>query len=896
MHWFKRLFTCRRRYDELSESIREHLEEKIADLTDNGMTRDEAARAARREFGNVTLIEERSREVWHWPRLESVWTDVRYTLRGLWKSPGFTATAVLMLAFGIGATTAIFSIVEGVLLRPLPFPQSGRLVRISDILQGASPGGNGESGVTAPDILNYMRDTRSFESLGGFESSAYDLSGAGEATWIHGARMSAGVFPALGVQPLLGRFFTQQEDDQHQQVCLISYSLWQQRFHGDWSVLNRKILLGRKPYLIVGVMPRNFEFPLMPGRLNQSQLWAPMSFEDHELTSGASNWEFDMVGRLKPGISPEQAQSDLERVAQETMRNYPAFMASLRIRAAVHPLLEEVVAAARPLLHMLFLAVSVVLLIACANLAGLLMVRAIRRRRETSVRLALGARTGALLWQSLLESVVLSMSGGLLGLFLAAVALPAAKSFLPETLPRVSGIGVDWIVAAFALSLAIFTGTLCGLTPALAALHTNVNEALKEGGRTGSAGGGHTLLRSSLVVAEIAVSLILLAASGLFLRSFEKMREVNLGFRPDHTLTASYSLPKQYSTQTMVNAFNRELLLRLQQLPGTKAAGFISILPGSGHGGSQTFVVDGYTTPKGANMNSATPYHVYGDSFQALGIPLLRGRFFTPADQAGSQLVIIVNDKFAQHYWPRQDPLGKRLRFGTPQLQTPWLTVVGEVAAVKQGSPDEPTNEQFYTPPEQVRPDWGSLAAASDVFGNYGSIVLRTAIPPEQMENALRSTVSSIDSQLPLTQVQTMDQTVADSEGPRRFNTAVVSAFAGAALLLGVLGIYSVIAFSVTSRVQEMAIRMALGSQRSSIVRLVLRSAMMLALVGCALGLGGAAAASSLLRPFLFGVRPFDPLVMLLAGAVVFLLACAASIIPAHRAASVDPMQALRSE
>ena len=756
--------------------------------------------------------------------------------------------------------------------------------------------GNGEAGVTAPDIRNYMRDTRSFVSLGGYQASDYALSGAGEPTRIHGARLSGGVFPALGVKPLLGRLFTQQEDDQHEQVCLISYSLWHGRFHDDRNVLDSKILLDRKPYLIIGVMPRNFEFPLMPGHLNQSQLWVPVSFEEEELTSGASNWGFDMVGRLKRGISPEQAQSDAERVAQETMRNYPAFMASLRIRAVVHPLHEEVVAATRPLLHMLFLAVSVVLLIACANFAGLLMVRAIRRRRETSVRLALGARVGALLRQSLLESTVLSMSGGLLGLFLAAVALPAAKSFLPETLPRVSGIGVDWIVAAFALSLALFTGALCGLAPAFAASRTNVNEALKEGGRTGSAGGGHALLRSSLVVAEIAVALILLAASGLFLRSFEKMRQVDLGFRPEHTLTASYSLPKQYATQTMVNEFNRELLLRLEQLPGTKAAGVISILPGSGDGGSETFVVDGYTPPNGANMNSATPFHVYGDSFQALGITLLRGRFFTLADQADSQLVVIVNDKLAQHYWPEQDPLGKRLRLGTPQMKTPWLTVVGEVAGVKQGSPDEPTQEQFYTPPEQVRPDWSSLATASDVFGNYGSIVLRTAMPPEQMENALRSTVSSIDSQLPLTQLQTMDQTVADSEGPRRFNTAVVIAFAGAALLLAVLGIYNVIAFSVASRVQEMAIRMALGSQRSAILRLILTSAAKLGAIGCAIGVLGALAISRLLQSFLFGVKGSDPAVLSISVAALLLLALVAAAIPASRAASVNPVEAIRSE
>ena len=828
--------------------------------------------------------------------MRTLFQDMRYAVRQLRRSPGFSATAISMLALGIGATTAMFSIVEGVLLRPLPFPQSDQLVRISDILQGASLVGNGEAGVTAPDIRNYMRDTRSFVSLGGYQASDYALSGVGEPTRIHGARMSGGVFSALGVQPLLGRFFTQQEDDQHQQVCLISYSLWHGRFHADRSVLDSKILLDRKPYLIIGVMPRNFEFPLMPGHLSQSQLWVPVSFEEEELTSGASNWGFDMVGRLKRGISPEQAQSDAERVAQETMRNYPASMASLRIQAVVHPLHEEAVAAARPLLHMLFLAVSVVLLIACANLAGLLMVRAIRRQRETSVRLALGARAGALVRQALLEGTVLSMSGGLLGLFLAAVALPAAKSILPETLPRVSGIGVDWIVAAFALSLALSTGTLCGIAPAFAALRTNVNKALKEGGRSSSAGSGHALLRSSLVVAEIAIAFILLAASGLFLRSFEKMRQVDLGFRPQHTLTASYSLPRQYATQTMVNEFNRELLLRLEQLPGTKAAGFISILPGSGDGGSETFVVDGYTPPNGANMNSATPFHVYGNSFQALGIPLLRGRFFTLADQADSQLVVIVNDKLAQHYWPEQDPLGKRLRFGTPQMQTPWLTVVGEVAGVKQGSPDEPTREQLYTPPEQVKPDWSSLAATSDVFGNYGSIVLRTAMPPEQMENALRSTVSSIDSQLPLTQVQTMDQIVADSEGPRRFNTAVLSAFAGAALLLAVLGIYSVIAFSVASRVQEMAIRMALGSQRSAILRLILTSAAKLGAIGCFIGVLGALALSQMLRSFLFGVKGSDPAVISLSVAALLVLVLVAAAIPASRAATANPVEALRGE
>jgi putative ABC transport system permease protein len=821
--------------------------------------------------------------------------DLKIAVRYLLKSPGFAVTAVLMLALGIGATTAIFSIVEGVLLRPLPFPDPQRLMILSDMLQGADIGGNGEAGVTAPDIRNYTRDTHSFTSLGGYQQTGFELSGVGDPASVNAGRFSGGVFPALGVAPFLGRVFTQQEDDQHQQVTVLSYATWQSRFHGDPDVLGKKILLDRKPYLVIGVMPRNFEFPLVPGHLNRSELWVPMSFEPQELTTGSASWSFTMIGRLRAGVSAAQAVNDASRVAEETMRNYPAFMAGFRIRPVVRPLHEETVEEARPLVRTLFLAVTVVLLIACANLAGLLLVRAIRRRREIAVRLALGARASTLLRQAILESLVLSVTGGLLGLALAAVALRLGVSLLPETLPRIREIGLDWTVGAFSLGLAVATGVICGLAPAFAAIQTSVNETLKEGGRTGTSGGGHARLRSALVIVEIAVALVLLAASGLLLRSFEKMREVDLGYQPDHTLVAAYGLPqKQYATQSAVNEFNHELLRRLQGLPGVKSVGMTSFLPASGNNSSSAFLAEGRVAPKDGAIDLATFIRVQGDYFKAMGIPLLHGRLFTQADKADTQLVVIVNRMLAEESWPGQNPIGKRLRLGTQTMVTPWATVVGEVANVKEGSPDVPLKQQYYLPVEQAEPMLGSLATPTDLNGNGGYIAIRTSRPPQQMENLLIATVRSIDAQLPLTQVQTMEHAISDTEAPRRFNTALISTFAAAAVLLAVLGIYSVIAFSVALRVQEMAIRMALGSQRIGIIRLILISGAKLAAVGCVIGLAGAIAASRLLRSFLFGVSALDPLVLTLAAIFVLLLALAASLLPAARAAKIDPMQALR--
>jgi predicted permease len=896
MSWLSRIrallrliFKGRTAETDLDDEVQDYFETMMARQVENGVPLEEARRLTRLKFGAPERVKEKVREV----RIGGAgWHELRIPLRRLLNSPGFTTAGVLMLAFGIGVTTAMFSVVEGVLLRPLPFPHPERLVELSDIIQGS----NGESGVTAPDIRAYVRNTHSFDALGGYQQVDYELSGIGEPARVRAARMSAGVFPALGIAPLLGRVFTQQEDDQREQVAVISDTLWRNRLHGDAQVLGTKVFLNRKPYTVIGVMPRDFEFPLMPGHLNNSELWVPMSFTAEELTNGAASWNFGMVGRLKVGITAVQAESDAEQAALEIMRSYPAFMSGMHIQALVRSLQEQTVDQVSRLIRTLFLATTVVLLIVCANLAGLMLVRGIRRRRQITLQLALGAPAGTLLREAVLESLLLNMTGGVLGVGLAAITLRVGLSVLPETLPRIREIGIDWKVVLFALGLSVVTGVLCGVAPAFAALRTKVNDNLKEGGRTGTAG-AHGWLSTALVAGEIAVALVLLATSGLLLRSFEKMLAVDLGFRPDHLLTASYSLPEQqYRTQSTVDEFNHELLRRVQQLPGVKLAGLTSFLPASGGDSNTVIEAEGYLAPKGAPMNLATQVMVQGDYLQAIGVPLLAGRTFTAADAADSQLVAIVNYKLAEHCWPGVNPIGKHLRLGLGEGKLPWLTVVGEVADVKESSPDLPSKQQYYTPLAQYEKSIGPFASPIDVNGTGASIVMRTAMEPGQMVNALRATVRSIDSQLPLTHVQSMESMLSMSESSRRFYTTLISAFALVAALLAGLGTYSVIAFLTALRTQELAIRMALGAQRTGVVCLVFASAARVAIIGCAVGIVGVAAVSRLVGSFLFGVTPFDPLALAVAAVFVLILASLASLLPARRAASIDPMRILRAE
>jgi putative ABC transport system permease protein len=828
--------------------------------------------------------------------MDKILSEIRIAFRQFRDAFGFSATAVLLLAFGIAATTATFSVVEAVLLRPLPFHDPERLVAIGDRIEGTEIGNGIGAPVTIPEIAIYEKETHTLEHLGGYQAATYELSGVGNPTRVNATRLTHGVLPTLGVMPLMGRFFTMQEDADREHVALLSYSLWQSRLHSDPAVLGTKLLLDRQPYVVIGVMPRDFEFPLLPGHLNHSELWVPANFTPSELVQTGS-WNAQIVGRLKPGVSIFQARADIEQVAHKIMRGFPPMMANIHISGNVNPLREDTIADARSLIRILFFAVCVVLLIACANLAGLLLVRAIRRRREIGVRLALGASTGALFRQCVLESLALSMTGGALGIVLSAIAIRASISQLPENLPRISEIGLNWSVVMFALVLAVVTGILCSLAPAFAAIRTDLNESLKEGGRGGSAGGGHARLRSSLVVVEIAIALVLVVASGLLLRSFEKMRAVDLGFRPENVVIASYSLPRQqYGSQSAVNRFTDEVLRQLPALPGVQSVGISSSLPMSGSNGTTVFVPEGYVPPDGASMSLAGITLVKGDFFSSMRVPLLSGRFFTKADRADAPLVVIVNHKLAQHYWPGNDPVGKRIRLGTPEMKSPWLTIVGEVADVKQDSPDGDTQEQYYEPSEQYKISVGELPGAADFLAASGYLSVRTTLPPQQMENALRATVTSLDAQLPLDQVQTMEKAVADSEAPRRFNTSVIACFAISAVLLAVLGIYSIVAFSVELRMREIAIRMALGSQPGRVIRLILGSALWLATFGTLGGILLSLLASRLLSSLLFEIQSFDPTTLVFAVAIVFLLVLVASLIPAVRAAEADPVQALRTE
>ena len=817
--------------------------------------------------------------------------DLRFAFRQLRKAPGFSLTVVLTLALGIGATTAIFSLVEGILLRPLPFRDADRLVLVGDHLAGGR-----STSVTAREIGTYSNATSAFSSLGGYDTTSYELSGGEMPEEVNAARFSAGVFPTLGVDPVLGRLFTQQEEDAHQPLAVISYALWLNRYHRDPHILGSAIVLDRRPYSIIGVMPRSFAFPLEDGQLDQTQLWVPMSLTPDELSDQhAGFWGYHIVARLKDGVTQSQAAQDADRVARQIMRNFPAAQSAIHIQGDVIPLLEYDVAEVRPLLRTLFLAVSIVLLIACVNVASLQLVRAIRRRREYAVRLALGARSGVIIRESVFEGLLLSVAGGLLGLAFAATAIRTALHLLPDSMPRINSISIDATVAAFALVLALATGALCSLAPAFAALRTNLIENLKEGVRTGTGTASHAWLRSALVVSEIAIALVLLTVSGAFLRSFQKMRAVDPGFRPDHVLVAGYRLPlQQYSTQASSDGFGHAVADRLASKPGMIAVGIATAVPASSGFGKTAFTIEDEPTANW-KLKFATFAITYGDYFRAMGIPLIDGRYFTMDDRANSPLVVIVNQSMAEHSWPGQRAVGKRMHIGSPKMRLPWVTVVGVVADTKMGSRDEPSDDQWYTPAEQPASLNGPEYAGKLTDSASGYITLRSVLPPGQMTQTLRAAVAEIDPLLALQQVQPMSDAISNVEAPRRFNTDLITAFAVGALLLAVTGIYAVVTFSVSLRTQEIAIRMALGAQRSGIARLVLISVARVALLGCGLGVLGSLAVSRLVSSFLFDVTATDPFIYVVGVLIMMGMALLASVLPATRAASADLIKILRT-
>jgi len=816
--------------------------------------------------------------------------NLRFAFRQLRKAPAFSLTIVLTLALGIGATTAIFSLVEGVLLRPLPFFQPDRLVLLGDHL-GNNPG----TPVTAREIRTYSTATTAYASTGGYSETQYALSGREIPEQINGARLNASIFPTLGVAPALGRVFTQQEEDGHQPFAVISYALWMNRYHRDPAAVGSIITLDSRNYTIIGVMPRSFEFPLQPGRLNQSQVWVPLSLTPDELSDDSTGvFGFHILGRLKPGVTVSQAVEDTNRVTQQVMRDYPPSMSALHIRGDARLLSETLVGDARPLLRTLFLAVSIVLLIACVNVAVLLLVRAVRRRREHAVRLALGAPPRAIIRECVSEGVLLSLTGGLLGLALAAAALRATLHWLPESMPRIGSIAINPAVALFALTLAVVTGIACSLAPAWAAVRTNLLDNLKTDTRAGTGSARQGWLRSILVISEIAIALVLLTVAGGFLRSYQKMLAVDPGFRPDHVLIAGYQLSaRQYPTDTAVHNFNRQLIDNLAAKPSITAVGVGNSLPSTDNASRATYTVEG--VPLAAwKLKFSQFIIVEGDYFRALSIPLVSGRYFTPQDRADTPLVVIVNQTLADQYWPGQSPLGERLHLGNPKKGLPWASVVGVVADTKVGSPDQPAGDQLYLPMQQPAILIGN-ASLKLSFPGVGFIAVRSALPPEQMIQTLQSTVAGIDPQLALDPVQPLSESLTNVEAPRRFNTGLISGFALAALLLAAMGIYAVIAFTFSLRTQEIAIRMALGAPRARIARLVLASAAKIACFGCALGVLGSIAAAHLVNAFLFGVTATDPAIYAVSVLIMLTLALLAAVLPASRAAAADPAHALRS-
>lgn len=878
----------KRKMDDFSDEIEAHLEHEIARLRERGMSEEEARTAASREFGNVTRAREEYYESHRWMWLDHFTQDIRHGARMLRKSPGFTAVVVLTLAMGIGATTAIFSLVEGILLRPLPFHDADRLVLLGDHL-GKRPG----MSVTAREIARYSSATQAFSSVAGYIGASFEVSGGAQPEQVDAARLNSEMFPTLGVEAMLGRVFTAQEEAARQPVAVISYGLWTNRFHRDPQAIGSSIVLDRKPYTVIGVMPRGFEFPLGFGHLFEPQLWVPLSLTVDELSEQQTGfWGFQMVARLKDGVTLPQAAQDADRVARQTMREFPASMSAIRIKGDVQLLRESVIADVRPELRTLFLAVAVVLLIACMNVSSLLLVRAIRQRREYALRLAIGASSGRIVRKSLVEGVLFSAAGGLLGLVFAAISIRAALHLLPDSMPQIDSISINPIVGGFAFLVAVATGVLCGLAPAFVAARINLIEGLKEGAQGGGSA-SHTWLRSALVVSEVAIALVLITVSGAFLRSLQKMQAVDPGFRADHALVAGFQLPlRQYATDAAVANFNRSIVDQLSRKPGVTAVAISNVVTTSAFSPQSTFTVEGVSAERWT-LKFAAFTSVYGDYFGAMGIPLIEGRTFTERDDSNAPLVVIVNQSMAKNCWPGQSPIGKRMHVGNPHKPLPWATVIGVVADTKMPR-DTPSTDQWYTPINQPATLYGADNPTNLSDPSSGFITMRSSLEPEYMIRTLRSAVAQVDPLLALRDVRPVMDAISEVEAPRHFNTDLITAFALAALLLAITGIYAVMAFSVSQRTQEIAIRMTLGAQRGGIAKLVLTSGAKLAFLGCGLGVLGSLAASRMVSSFLFGVSATDPVIYVVCILIMVVMALLASALPATRAASADPVNALR--
>jgi putative ABC transport system permease protein len=805
--------------------------------------------------------------------------DLRYSVRMLLKNPGFTLVAVLTLAFGIGANTAIFSVVNTVLLKPLPYANPRGLVKVWGHATGLSLP-NDQIWFSAPEFRELRELNRVFSEVTVLNGGPVNVGVSGNPQSVNGAQVLPSMFSILGVNPIMGSTFTPEEAVQgHDRVVILGYSLWQRAFGSDPQIVGKEVVIDGRSCQIIGVMPKGFTYPLA------SDLWAPQVFTDKDFDpNNRGNHGFEVLARLKPGITLAQGRDDVQTVARtivERNRSYP--YERFHYSMILHPLLEETVGDVKTSLWVLMGSVGFVLLLVCANVAGLLLARGTARQKEIAIRVALGAGMRRIMRQLLTESLLLSLLGGSLGLLLTPLLLKLIVTLSTTALPRVVSTEVDLGALLFTFVVAVSTGVLFGLAPALEASRRASYEILKEGGRSGSEGRSSQRLRRIFVAAEAALAVLLLAGSGLLLRSFVKLLAVDPGFRAEGVLTMQVALPQaKYAKPEQSRTFFRDLVSRVQQLPGVQAAGAISNLPFTAES-SGTATVDS-RAGSGPDASPETDLRfVTPGFFQAMGISLIAGRYIDDRDTDTAPPVAVVDETMAHTYWPNQDALGKRIKLGGGQSKLPWMTIIGVVRHVHYRSLEVRSRVQLYWP-EAQNPT------------NFMGLAVRTAGNPMSLAPAIQKMVLELDPQQPVDNVVPMEALMADSLARRRLTLSLLGTFAAGAMLLAALGIYGVTAYMVTQRQQEIGVRMAIGASRTDVLKLVVKQGMSLTLAGLAVGLVLSLGLTWVLGSLLFSVRPYDPVALSAAAAALAFVALLACSLPAWRATRVDPLVALRYE
>ena len=820
-----------------------------------------------------------------------LWQDIKYSVRRLQRAPVFSLAVIATLALTIGATTAAFTVVNAVLLRALPYRDPARLVLLHEMFPSTPVG------FSVPDYVALEPRVTLFDSIAVFRNREHELSGVEPPERVTVTRASAALFATLGVQPVLGRPFTREEDEGAERVAVLSDGLWTRTFGRDPAAIGRAVLLDRQPFTIVGVMPHGFTFPQRGPVLNNvpADVYVPMGFTASQRRAFASNYSHSVIARLKPGTTTAQAYAETHALVQSNAREiYPASLSGLanELGGAATPLVDDVIGRSRTLLWVAFAAVGFVLLIACADIASLMLARATTRQREIAVRTALGAGRGRIVRQLLAESGLLAIVGSVFGLVLALGLSRALVTLAPPTLPRLDEIGMDARVFLFTAAVTVLTAVLCGILPALELSRPRA-EVLKEGART-SAGRRERRIFGTLVAAQMAIAVVLLVGGGLLLRSFNRLMAVDPGFRAERVLTLATSLPAAgYRDAVSIRAFYTRLLDDLSQVRGVSVAGASTDLP-LGVRDQRLIAIEQESPSMQELPHNVAHQTVAGRFFEAVGIPLKRGRYFGAEDGAQSEPVAIINDTMARRFWGDTDPVGQRIAFGNAQQHQPWMRIVGVVGDVKQGPLNSEIVQHAYTPWVQM-PD---SVMADNVVGIQRSlrIALRTEVEPMAIAGTVRARIRALDPALPVSSVQTMDDIVQRSAAVPRFNALLVSLFAVLALLLAAIGIGGMLAMSVSRRLPELGVRMALGAQRRTLVAQVMRHGIVLAASGLAMGLPAAWLLSGVVSSLLFEISPRDPVTFAIVAAVLGVVALSACALPAWRATRVDPLTVLRAE